>query len=77
MAKSAFNDLTFQELTAKDRELRQELFNLRLQKATARLEKPHMIHDLRKEIARAQTRLTELRTKYKQEKQVKAAAPKA
>ena len=74
MAKTAYNDLTFQELTVKDRELRLELFNLRLQKATARLEKPHLINDLRKEIARCQTRMTELRNKYNQ---AKAAAPKA
>ena len=73
MAKTAYIDLTFQELSVKDAELRQELFNLRLQKATARLEKPHQIFDLRKEIARCQTRMTELRNKYNEARNI---APK-
>lgn len=74
MANTAINDLTYPELRAKDTELRLELFNLRLQQATARLEKPHRIRELRKDIARSQTRLTVLR---KQHKQAKTAAPKA
>jgi len=74
MAKTAYNDLTAQELKAKSQELRQELFNLRLQKATARLEKPHRIAELRKEIARCETRLSDLR---RSTAQAKATAPKA
>ncbi len=74
MATTALTDLTYPELRAKDTELRQELFNLRLQKATARLEKPHRISELRKDIARCQTRLTELRKKHQS---AKTAAPKA
>lgn len=38
MAKTVFSDLSAQELKAKSLDLRQELFNLTLQKATARLE---------------------------------------
>lgn len=53
--------MTVLELQAKERELRQELFNLRLQQATAQLEKPHRIRQLRRDIARIQTRLTQLR----------------
>ena len=53
--------LTIAELTAKGRDLRQELFNLRLQKATAQLEKPARLRTLRKDIARIETRITELR----------------
>ena len=60
MAKSNFNDLTAAELAAKCRELRQELFNLRLQQATARLEKPHRIRDIRREVARGETQLTQI-----------------
>jgi len=41
--------------------MREELFNLRLQKATARLEKPHRIRQLRREIARCETRLSVVR----------------
>jgi len=61
MANNAFTEMTAQELVAKGRELRLELFNLRLQKATARLEKPHRIQQLRRDIARCETRLSSLR----------------
>jgi large subunit ribosomal protein L29 len=63
MAKNAFKDLTVSELAAKGRDLRQELFNLRLQQSTARLEKPHSMASIRRDIARCETRLTELRKK--------------
>ncbi|MEN9546291.1 MAG: 50S ribosomal protein L29 [Proteobacteria bacterium] len=63
MAKSNFKDLTAAELAAKCRELRQELFNLRLQQATARLEKPHRIRDIRREVARGETQLTQISKK--------------
>lgn len=60
MAKSNFKELTAAELAAKCRELRQELFNLRLQQATARLEKPHRIREIRREVARGETQLTQI-----------------
>lgn len=60
MAKSNFKDLTAAELAAKCAELRQELFNLRLQQATARLEKPHRIREIRREVARGETQLTQI-----------------
>jgi large subunit ribosomal protein L29 len=60
MAKSNFKDLTAAELAAKCRELRQELFNLRLQQATARLEKPPRIRDISREVARGETQLTQI-----------------
>lgn len=60
MADNAFKEMTAQELAAKGRELRLELFNLRLQQATARLEKPHRIRELRRDIARCETRLSAL-----------------
>ena len=63
MAKSNFKDLTAAELAAKCRELRQELFNLRLQQATARLEKPHHIREIRREVARGETQLTQISKK--------------
>ena len=64
MAKASFKnlkDFTVQELGAKGRELRQELFHLRIQQATARLEKPHRMRELRREIARCETRMSQLR----------------
>jgi len=54
--------MTAPELAAKSRDLRQELFNLRLQQATSQLEKPHRIRELRKDIARVETRISALRT---------------
>lgn len=63
MAKTNLKDMTASEVAAKGRELRQELFNLRLQQATARLEKPHRIRDIRREIARGETRLSQLSKK--------------
>jgi len=63
MAKSNFKDLTAAEIAAKCRDLRQELFNLRLQQSTARLEKPHRIRDIRREVARGETQLTQISKK--------------
>ena len=56
-------DATQVELTAKSRDLRQEMFNLRLQQASAQLEKPARLRLLRKDIARLETRITQLRQK--------------
>jgi len=64
MAKAKFHnlkELTSQELGARARDLRQELFNLRVQKATARLEKTHRLSAIRREIAQCETRITQLR----------------
>jgi large subunit ribosomal protein L29 len=61
MAKTSLKELTAQELVARAGELRRDLFNLRLQKATARLEKPHRLKEIRREIARCETRLAALR----------------
>lgn len=49
------------ELVALERQLREELFNLRLQQASGQLEKPHRIRMLRRDIARIETRLSEIR----------------
>ncbi len=66
MKKSQRKELkekTFEELLADGRNLRQELFNLRLQQASAQLEKSARLHTLRRDIARIETRLSELRNK--------------
>ena len=63
MKKNAFKELTGVELAAKGRDLRHEMFNLRLQQASAQLEKPSRLRNLRKDIARIETRLTQLRQK--------------
>ena len=61
MKMSELKDYTPAELTAKSRDLRQELFNLRLQKASAQLEKPARLRLLRRDIARIETRISQLR----------------
>jgi len=63
MKMSELKDSTPAELTAKSRDLRQELFNLRLQKASAQLEKPARLRLLRRDIARIETRISQLRRK--------------
>lgn len=61
MKMSEIKDLTAVELQAKGRELRQELFNLRLQKATSQLEKPSRLRTIRRDIARIETQMSALR----------------
>ncbi|MEO6335759.1 MAG: 50S ribosomal protein L29 [Verrucomicrobiota bacterium] len=60
---SEIKDLTGVELTAKSRDLRQEMFNLRLQQASSQLEKPSRLRLLRKDVARLETRISQLRKK--------------
>jgi len=63
MKKSDIKDATLVELNAKNRDLRQELFNLRLQQASAQLEKSARLRLLRREIARVETQISKLRHK--------------
>jgi len=55
--------MTLVELAVKGRDLRQEIFNLRLQQASAQLEKPGPLRTLRRDVARIETRLSQLRNK--------------
>jgi large subunit ribosomal protein L29 len=61
--RDQFKDLTAVELAAKGRDLRHEMFNLRLQQASAQLEKPARLRELRKDIARVETHLSAARNK--------------
>lgn len=63
MKMSELKDLTLTELAAKSRDLRQEMFNLRLQQASSQLEKPARLRVLRRDIARVETQLSVLRRK--------------
>ena len=65
MKFAEIKDLTLVELAAKSRDLRHEMFQLRLQQASAQLEKPARLRTLRKDIARLETRLSQLRNKVK------------
>lgn len=48
-------ELTTKELLARKRELREEIFNLRVQQQAGQLEKPHMLRTLRRNIARIES----------------------
>ena len=63
MKISEIKDMTQVELAAKGRDLRQEMFNLRLQQASAQLEKPARLRTLRRDVARLETRISALRNK--------------
>lgn len=65
MKISEVKDMTQVELAAKSRDLRQEMFNLRLQQASAQLEKPARLRTLRRDIARLETRASQLRNAAK------------
>jgi large subunit ribosomal protein L29 len=65
MKKENYKDLTAVELQAKGRDMRHELFNLRLQQASSQLEKPSRMRELRKNIARVETQLSVLRNTQK------------
>jgi len=65
MKFSEIKDMTQTELAAKSRDLRSEMFNLRLQQASAQLEKPARLRTLRRDIARIETRATQVRNTKK------------
>ena len=59
--RKEIQEKTLPELLADGRNLRQEIFNLRLQQANAQLEKPARLRTLRRDVARIETRLSQLR----------------
>jgi large subunit ribosomal protein L29 len=63
MKMSELKDLTVTELAAKGRDLRQELFNLRLQQASSQLEKSSRLRQLRRGVARVETQISVVRKK--------------
>ena len=61
--RKELKEKTMPELLADSRNLRQELFNLRLQQASAQLEKPARLRTIRRDIARIETQISALRNK--------------
>ena len=59
MKAKELRDMTGDELNAKLKELKNELFNLRFQHAINLLDNPHKIVDVKKDIARVMTILQE------------------
>jgi large subunit ribosomal protein L29 len=58
---SEYRELSIEELEAKSRELRGELFNVKIKKSTGQLENTAKFNLLRRDIARAETILLEKR----------------
>ena len=58
MNAKEINALSLSEITAKLRETREQLLQLRLRKQTGQVEKPHLLRSYRKDIARLETVLT-------------------
>ena len=61
MKISEIKDWSVTELAAKGRDLRAEIFNLRLQQVSGQLEKPSRLRALRRDIARIETQITQKR----------------
>lgn len=62
MKIAEIREFTIKELDARKRELRQEIFNLRIQQQAGQLEKPHMLRSLRRDAARVETVLAQKRS---------------
>ena len=61
MKIAEIKEFTLKELNARKREIRQEIFNLRIQQQGGQLEKPHMLRSLRRDAARVESVLTQKR----------------
>ena len=59
MKVNEIRNLTTEEINAKIKETKEELFNLRFQQATGNLENPSRIRELRHTVARMKTVLRE------------------
>ena len=59
MKASEIRNMTVEQLEAKLKELKDELFRLRFQNAIRQLDNPHKISDVKKDIARVMTVLQE------------------
>ncbi|MCF6767975.1 50S ribosomal protein L29 [Thiotrichales bacterium 19S11-10] len=62
MKVSELKEKTIQELRAYKLELLQEQFNLRMQKGTGQLTKKHLLTQVRRNVARVNTLITEKET---------------
>ena len=59
MKANELRKLSTEELVAKEKELKEELFNLRFQLATGGLSNPQRINECRKDVARVKTLICE------------------
>lgn len=56
---NTLRDKSIDELRARERDLREQLFKLRFQRATGRIENPMKMRQVRREIAQIETLLNE------------------
>ena len=63
MKASKYRDMTTEQLDAESHDLAQQLFRLRFQKATGQVDNPQKIREIRKDLARLKSVLTEKGTK--------------
>ena len=61
MKANELRKLSTEELVAKEKELKEELFNLRFQHAINQLDNPHKITEVKHDIARVMTVLREMK----------------
>jgi len=66
MKISELKNLSNDELIAKEKSLKEELFKLNNQRYTGRVEKPHMFSSIKKDIARIETLLRQTKTTKKE-----------
>ncbi len=69
-------NLSDSELVSKKKDFRQEYFNLRLQQQTGALEKPSRLNEIRKDVAKLETVLSERRLKLTVKSRVAKASDK-
>lgn len=65
MKTKEINELSVNELATRSRELKDQLFHLRIQKVSGQVEKPSQFRQIRKDIARIETALTAKRAAAK------------
>lgn len=59
MKTAELRDKSIDELNTRERDLNEQLFKLRFQRATGRIENPNKIREVKREIARIKTLLSE------------------
>ena len=74
--RKQIHEKTLPELMADSRNLRHEIFNLRLQQASAQLEKSARLRTLRRDIARIETSISALSRKGEKTKSEQPAGAK-
>jgi len=67
MKAAELRDFSKEELIEKENDLKGELFNLKIQMATGKIESPNRLRDLRRDVARVKTIIKEKKVENKVE----------